>query len=495
MALPDTHEVPLEAHEVHDLAARGLAALGFRSLSIRVMSLAANVLLARMLTPRDFGLMAFGLTIIGLGSFITDGGLGAAILRQGTIPTNRQLEALFGAQLVVASAAAALIVAIALPLGTLGTVAAIMALALPIDCVRMPASLSVERRLNYTPIVRSEISEMVAYYIVAVGLVALGAGVWGLAIAVPVRALVGTIVLVKASGVLMRPRIDIPTIRPLYKFGLRMQAIGFVSVGRDQGVNFVTAAIAGPSVLGILSFGVRLMQPIWLLFEGSWRVSYPALSRLRDAGVDLADHSRRALAIATATTALGVVAVASCAPAAVPSLFGTQWNEAIPVVPLLLGNLLLAGPLLVCASGFFAAIGQPGIVVRGELWGAAVIFLLGVPLLLDGKGAVGLSVAMLVAALVGTGYMAAKLRPYHIHILPVLTKLSALAVASSTVGWLVAESLGPTIWSTLVAAIVGSSIYVGLLFTFQRSVGQDCLRLIRRMTPKRFGAVARRFAA
>ena len=33
---------------------------------------------------------------------------------------------------------------------------------------------------------------------------------------------------------------------------LKMQAIGFVAVGRDQGVNFATNAIAGASVLAVL---------------------------------------------------------------------------------------------------------------------------------------------------------------------------------------------------------------------------------------------------
>jgi O-antigen/teichoic acid export membrane protein len=490
MAAPDSSppEVRLEAHEVHDLAARGMAALAFRAVSVRIMGFAANVLLARMLTPHDFGLMAFGLTITGLGGFITDAGLGAALMREGTRPTTRQLQALFGAQLLVASTAAVVIVALAAPLGTVGAVAAVMALALPIDCVRVAGSLMSERRLNYTPIVRTEISEMIAYNIVAVTLVALGAGIWGIAAAVPVRALVGTIVMVQSSGVLVRPRIDLPTMRPLYKFGFKMQGIGYVSVGRDQGVNFMTNAIAGAGVLGILSFTSRLMQPIWLLFEGSWRVSYPAMARLREAGVDISGTTRRALAIATATTAAGVVGVASCTPAVVPSVFGAQWNPAIPVVPLMLGNLLLGGPLLVCATGFFATMGHPGTIVRGELLGTAVIFLLGIPLLLAGKGAVGLASATLVATFVGTAYTAVKLRPHRVYILPVLLPLTALTVVAATLGWLVAEALGPTVWSALAAGIAGTSIYAALLFLLQREVWQDCLRLFKKVAPKRFVA-------
>src|SRR5918912_433249 len=103
MSAPDSNrpEARLEAHEVRDLAVRGLAALGLRSLAIRVMSFAANLVLARLLTPHDFGLMAFGLTIMGLGAFITDGGLGAALVRSAEPPPRRLLQAVFGAQLLL----------------------------------------------------------------------------------------------------------------------------------------------------------------------------------------------------------------------------------------------------------------------------------------------------------------------------------------------------------------------------------------------------------
>lgn len=480
---PPDGEARLESHEVGELAVRGLAAFGVRSLAIRIMAFAANLVLARLLTPHDFGLMAFGLTIMGIGGFITNGGLGGALLRATESPARRTLEAVFGAQLLVASAAAAIIVALALPLGTLGGVAAIMALALPVDCVRVPGALMSERRLDYSPIVRAEMAEMLAYNVVAVGLVVLGAGIWGIAVAVPVRALVGTIVLAQQSRVLVWPRFSVAEVRPLYRFGLRLQGIGFVPMVREQGINVATAAIAGASVLGVFSFAQRLTQPIWLLFEGSWRISYPAMSRLRDAGSDLPAATLRALRIGCVATGAGVVAVAAATPAAVPALFGHKWDEAIPVLPPLLVGLLLGGPVLVCASGFFSALGEPEKLVRTELVVTITTFALGVPLLLA-LGALGVAVTTLAGTLAGTVYVNRLLAEHDVHIRPVLALALATTCIAGLAGWLVALALGPTAWSMLTAAIVAVSLYAALLFLFQREAAADTVRLFKRMVPR-----------
>jgi O-antigen/teichoic acid export membrane protein len=477
-------ERPLEAHEVRDLAVRGLAALGLRSLSIRIMSFAANLLLARLLTPHDFGLMAFGLTIMGLGAFITDGGLGAALLRAAAPPEQRVLAAVFGAQLVLATGAALAIVLLALPLGTLGAVAALMALALPIDCVRVPGALLSERRLDYTPIVRAEVAEMLAYNIVAVATVALGAGIWGIAAAVPVRAVVGTIVLTQQSRVLMRPRLSFAEVRPLYRFGLRLQGVGLISMARDQVVNFATTAIAGASVLGMYSFAQRLTQPIWILFEGSWRISYPAMSRLRDAGSDLVAASVRALGVASAVTGLGVVAVSSAAPAAVPALFGHKWDDAIPVLPLILASLFVGGPILACASGLFATLDEAEKLVRAELAVTIVTFAAGIPLLAV-DGVVGLAAGVLAGSVTGTAYLAHALARHGVSSLPTIIRSALLTGGAGAAGWAIAVALGPSLWSMLAASVAGCALYVGLLWSLQRATARDALRLARRAVPQR----------
>jgi O-antigen/teichoic acid export membrane protein len=479
-------ERKLESHEIRDLAVRGVAALGLRTLIVRVMGLAANLVLARLLTPHDFGLMAFGLAVVAFGAFLTDGGLGAALLRAGEI-RRRQLEAIFGAQLVLGGGSALLIALIAAPLGTAGAVAAIMAASLPLDCCKVPGSISCERRLSYTPIIRAEIAEMLAYNVIAVTAVALGAGIWGIALAVPCRALVGALVMTWQSRVLVRPRLVWGELKPLYAFGLKVQGIGLISFAREQGLNFATTLIAGFSALGIMSLVQRLMQPIWLVFEGSWRVAFPAMSRLRDAGRDLTTIAERALALATTTTGLAVVAVGSTIPALIPSAFGTKWNDAIPVAPILLVALLIGGPMLACATGYFSALDQPGKGLRAEIVGTVVAFAVALPLLAP-AGAVGLVTGILVSTIASTGYFARELHRDGIRAGSTVARSVVISLVAGTPGWLLADALGPTLWAAAAGGLTGVAVYSVLAWALQRDTARDALRLARRALPARAAA-------
>jgi O-antigen/teichoic acid export membrane protein len=419
-----------------------------------------------------------------VGAFLTDGGLGAGLLGMEHTPPRRQLEAVFGFQLLIGAVAAGLIAVIAAPLGTAGAIAAIMAISLPLDCARIPGALMSERRLNYSPIVRAEVAEMLVYNVVAVSSVALGAGIWGVAIAMPCRALVGSAVVIQQSGVLVRPRLGFSHVKDLYRFGLRMQGIGLVSFVRDQGVNIAAAAIAGVSVLGTLSFAQRLAQPIWLVFEGSWRVSYPTMSRLRDAGQDIAAAATRTLRISSAATGVAAVAVAAATPAFVPSVFGAKWDPVIGVMPFILTSLLIGGPMLACASGFFTAIGQPGIVLRAEVVATTACLAAAIPLLAV-AGAPGLAAGVLIGTVASTLYLARSLRRHGVVVLPTLALSVLLSTLAAGAGWLCTEILGRTLWSAAVAATVAVAIDAVLLYCFQRKASADALRLISHAIPRR----------
>ena len=95
----------LDADQVKERAIRGVVTLGMRGLATRLLALAANVVLARLLLPRDFGALAFGFTIVTFAGVLSSGGLGAALVRLKDAPTRRDLQSLFGFQLLVTAAA------------------------------------------------------------------------------------------------------------------------------------------------------------------------------------------------------------------------------------------------------------------------------------------------------------------------------------------------------------------------------------------------------
>jgi O-antigen/teichoic acid export membrane protein len=191
------------ALELRHKALSAVALVAGRNLIIKVVALLGNVVFARLLSPSDFGTVAFGLTVLLFAQLLSDGGLGVGLIRRKEAPHLEDLRALLGFQLLLATILAAAVAATvsAAPFGRAGLVTAVMMFALPLLAFRVPSSIVFERGLTFAPILAVEVVEDLAYYGWGISSVVLGAGVWGLATALIVKALVGTGVMLNVSPV------------------------------------------------------------------------------------------------------------------------------------------------------------------------------------------------------------------------------------------------------------------------------------------------------
>lgn len=128
-----------------------------------------------------------------------------------------------------------------------------------------------------------------------------GMGVWGVAVAQIARALAGYLALILRGPVgFVAPHFDWPRTRHLLSFGMKFQAVQVVMLIRDQGLTIAVAAIGGFTVLGVWSMVYRLTTVVVVLIESLWRVSFPALSRLRETGDDALPVVERATSVTSA---------------------------------------------------------------------------------------------------------------------------------------------------------------------------------------------------
>jgi O-antigen/teichoic acid export membrane protein len=480
-------EVPLvSGQELRSRALGGVLAVALRSLTIRGMSLAANVVLARELTPHDFGLMAFGLSIVAIGTFFTSGGLGASLIRQPEAPTRRQLESVFGLQLVVGLACAVATLAVGAQFGTAGLLAGVMTFSLPLDIVRVPAAIMTQRELRFGPVVRAEVGEMLAYNVAAIALVLLGAGVWAVGAAVLVRAAAGSVLLIAGSGTpLLRPRLSWAAVRPLLRFGMTLQGVDLVTLVRGQGLNLTTAGVGGVAVLGQWNFSLRMLQPITLLFDAVTRVAFPAVAGLLRAGEDPRPMLEKGFRLAYGATGLGVVAVAAATPALIPSVFGDQWRPAIEVLPWSLLGLFISSPIVACSSAYLTATGEAGVVLRSTILYSVAWVLVSLPLLAV-AGPTALAIGWTVAGLIDGAYLTAALRsrvPAHVIRNAVPPILVAAAVAPT--GWLVERGLGETVYTAAIAGVLAAGHYLLALFVLRRETVAEMARVTLRVARRR----------
>jgi O-antigen/teichoic acid export membrane protein len=474
-------EERLSADAVRHRAIAGVATVGARGLLTRGVQFVGTIVLAHLLAPRDFGVIALGLTVVSIGTFLASGGFGAALIRQRDAPTREELEAVLGLQLIVTLAICATVAAIGIPLGEAGAIAALMAISLPLDATRAPSAVALERTLSYRVIMIAEVTEAFAYTVFAIVAVSAGAGVWGVGAAVVGRAVVGAILFATLGPLgLVRPRLSWRRVRPILAFGVSFQAVQFVNVARDQGVNIVTAAIAGFTVLGFWTMAWRLLQSIFLVFESLWKVSMPAVARTLDAGETVKPAIEKALLLASVLTGLMVVPLAGTAQSLVPVVFGGNWSGTADVLPWAALALILNGPLSAVATGYFYAVNQPGVLLRVVIVHTLVWFAVFVPLL-PSLGAEAIGVGLVAAALADLAILGVPLyRASGVAVIRVTLVPIVAVAAGSAVGMLVSDRLGPNLGGLIAALVCAETLFIGVVYIGKRRALFDIVRLARR---------------
>lgn len=465
-ASPAQAEAPFQTDEVRRRATRGAALLTARGLAVRGLSAGGAVVLARLLTPADFGAVAIGSAIVVFVSLVSDGGLGMALVRGDHKPSRLVFEQLLGLQLAIAVGVTLLVLAAAPVSGRPGWIAAVMTASFCIAVFQTPGTIHFERDLMFRQLAAIEVAENVAYVAWAIATVLLGAGVWGLATASVVGTLVATgLTLRMAPGQIVRPRLGLTAIRPLIAFGARFQAISVVNLIRDQGLNIGITAVAGLGTLGVWTMAYRFIQVPFLIFETLWRVTFPAMARLIEAGEDPRAAVQNILMRSAVVTGAVLSALVGATPALIPAIFERQWHQIVNILPWACAGLLVGGPVSVAVAGFLLARGDAATALRGALLHTAASLILALTLLpVIGVTALGLSVlasSAVEGAVLGT--RAAK--AYQVRIVRPLVIPTLAGLVAATIGWITAEHVAPLALGAVAGAGVALGVFLGALRT------------------------------
>jgi O-antigen/teichoic acid export membrane protein len=267
-----------------------------------------------------------------------------------------------------------------------------MLIAMPLSALRLPTVLVLERQLSYGILARVEVADALAGYAWAIVTVAAGAGVWGLATSIPVRALVGSVLMIR-SGPLgwVWPIWGWALVRPMLGFGLRFQAINVVTAARDQGLNFGIAAIGSISSLGLWSLAFRLMQVPFMILISLWRVSYPAMSRLLEADENPRAVIERGAGVAAVALSPVLVGIAAGAPDLLPWLIGDSWEDVPSILVWASLGMMISASVSIPTVGYLLAAGEVSAVLVSVSAGTVVWLTVGLGLLSPvGVAAIGL---------------------------------------------------------------------------------------------------------
>ena len=471
----------LERSEITSRATRGAISIMARGFGVRIIGMLGNIVLARMLLPRDFGMISLGNTIVTFGAFLASGGLAAALVRQPGKLARSDLQAIFGFQLAVTTLVAIAVTVIGTPLGQAGALAAIMTWSLVIDSGRASNAIPLEREMAYRLVLQAEIIEVFVWNAFAVIAVAVGFGVWGVAAAQIARALAGYLSLtLRGPTGFVLPRLDWTRTRELVSLGAKFQGLSVVLLIRDQGMAIAIAAIGGFEALGVWNIVYRFTTVVIILMESLWRVSFPAMSRLRETGEDPLPVVERAASMASVMSGLLVVPLAGAAPALVPVLFGSHWTPAVQVLPLAAWSVMLAGPITSIAIGYLLSEDRAGVLLRMAICDGLVAWGVGLPLLAT-SGVIGLGFGQIASGLVDLTFLTVAVwqRRYS-HGFSITLVPAAAVIAASIPAWVVATSLGKGVVALVVSVVIGELLYAAIVLVCRGTVITDAVRLGRR---------------
>lgn len=462
-------------------AKSGIFFVGSWGLVNLVVGFGGNLVLARLLDPRDFGIVAIGATLMLFTTSLSDGGLGSGLIRRERPPERSELRAALALQLALTVTLAVVAAGIGVLVGGAGLVVALMMVALPVAAFQTPGRVTLSREIRFKALSTVEAGANLGYYLWAVGLVVFADwGVWALASAVVVRAVVLAIgvTVLGGMGVLLPTFRGAAALKPVIAFGLRFQGVSLAAMVREQGLNVGIAVIAGVSTLGVWTLTKRLLELPALMFEPLHRVSFPLLAHMLAAKQDPAKLLDRGVAVASTAAGVVLVGMAAASPDLVPFVFGEQWRAVGEILPWICAALLVAGPLSVVAVGFLYASDAPSVVLRATIAHTAALFAVAFPLLpLVGPSAIGMG--SLTGAVVDAAIMAHAIRTRSSsRPLEGLIPTLVVAAVAGACGLLVATSMGAGVAAGVAGGLVAAIVYVGVLAVVRRAVMVDTLSLI-----------------
>lgn len=465
----------------------GTSWLLVQNIGSRVISFGSQIILARLLAPSDFGNIGLALTITTLASVIANFGVDDVLLqRQKTL--DYWASSGFVASLVL-GLLSFLGVAMAAPLFAamyhshiLLSLLPLMAVAMPLTALSTVPMAKLRADLNFRLIATYMTAELAGTQLLTIGLAVWGFGVYSFAIPMPVMALVRAI----AFWLIAKPRLGRIRFKQLRMMSSNSAAVfgtKILTAAVSQGDYFVLGLFATKSVVGAYFFAFRLaIQPVQLLAGNLSNVLFPVLSHLKN------EPERQKSAAIKASRVLAFIVMPYCflqAAVARPLLtlvFGVKWQAAIPLV-----EILSVGLAFDAVSWVAGALLQ----ARGEFRRSLIYSCVFFPVFFVMVTAGALYFSGIGVAFAVSGFYIAFAPVYSyrvfrkvgvslkeistIYVPPVIFATISATAAILSERW----TPGGNLVKALAVGIVGSALYLGLLYLFAPAILQQLLERLR----------------
>jgi O-antigen/teichoic acid export membrane protein len=476
------------------LAAQVRTAVIWRSGSqvlTQIVSWCSTLIVIRLLAPQDYGLFAMAQVMLVLLSTMNGWGLASALIREEEVSEERLRQTL--GMLVLLNCGLSLAQFLAAPLVALWfgqpevtnllRVLALLYLAVPF-CALSHAIMS--RRMDFRRPAQVRLAAALAGAITALTGALGGWGVWTLVAAPLVMILTEAIGMTWASGAPIRPSFRFTGAGHIAGFGGVMTMTQLFWFVQSQADVMIAGRVLDAHTLGVYTTGLFLAQLLAAKFVPPINeVAYAAYSRRHASGEEGAgaEPLLATIRLVMLVALPAYAGIAAVAPVLVPVLLGTQWLEAIPLLPILCAAMAMMTLQILFAPATNAR-GVPVAALRIAILGSVIMpiaFFTGSHFGVIGfawgwVGGMGLLTALTVR--LSGRILGLRLDALARAVAPPLA--AGLVMAAGVKGALLFLPVGlPPLLALIMAVVLGMALYCGLLTLIAPSRFAEALHFVR----------------
>jgi len=323
--------------------------MGRQVLSV-CLKLIGVLLITRALGPSSYGAYVSAYNLYQYAIALGSAGIGVYLLRmQGEVS-----EAAYGTMYVLlAGLSVVLFAAMELGRGALGpwmgvdgfeSVAAVIAYALPLQLLTIPANIRLERALNYKQIAFIEVAGQVAYYALAVLLVWFGAGPEALALALILQNGIGFVLGHAAAKAWPRPAFERTIAKDMVRYAVSFSAANWIWQLRMLLNPLIVGPALGAQAVGLVGMTIGLLEMLSIVKTIAWRLSVSMLGRFQDDAAKLRKAVTEGMELQVLAVGTILLGFGWTGGFLVPLVFGARWAPVMDVYPYLAVGYLAAAP-------------------------------------------------------------------------------------------------------------------------------------------------------
>jgi O-antigen/teichoic acid export membrane protein len=302
--------------------------------------------LSRLLSPRDFGLMAATTLATRFVSYLSNAGIGPALIQRATLVPGHHAAALRAALAIgivcwIGFAALALPIAAFFRDPALAPVLAVAPAAMFAAAMASVPQALLRRGLRFKALAACDLLSLVlGYALTSIVLASLGYGVWSLVFGIIAQQFVLFVCTAALARPSWRATAEPHHFKDLLGYGTRYSGVGLLDFLSSNVETLFVGRYLGTNELGLYNRVASITSmPIELAMSAIHKVTFPALAQIRAQGDPLSPAVLMSLRLCTLVTIPAAFGMSACAEGLVLTVLGPKWTDAIAVTQILVWGI------------------------------------------------------------------------------------------------------------------------------------------------------------